>query len=688
MKRRILYPRKYPLWVKGFLGLSWCAILGLMVFPIAPQEVVDEAASTLYDQDAQILARYPTQDNYWRFKPQLETIDPNFIKALLAIEDERFFVHSGVDLAAILRAAKSWYDKGEVVSGASTITMQLVRQYKPRDRVMSSKLIESVAALKYELLYSKNNILEQYLTRISYGGNIQGIEAATWRYFGKKPQQLTWDEIALLIALPQAPEARRPDRHPVAAKAGRDRIIDRLVKANLLSQDLGNEAKETPVPREMFTFPSYFDIGAPLLLTKKKDVESFIDPKVQNLSHDTLHMGLNGEARPVNASVIIVENKTRQVIGHVTAGKQDHEGGWLDLTRAVRSPGSTLKPFIYGLAMSDGKANTHSAIMDAPTRFGAYQPENFNRRYHGNVRLKDALKHSLNVPAVAALEQVGAARFEALLASAGAVPRLSSRRDKDSGLSLALGGAGMTAVDLATLYTGLANDGNVGPLLWTKDQIITQDDIQILPKAVAKDIIKVLASATPPVGRIPGALVKDRPQIAYKTGTSYGARDSWAAGYTKAHTVIVWVGRPDGAPRPGETGRRSAAPLLFDIFDRMALGSDYQGHGTREIGVPRTQKTALPFKTVLNTGPQISFPSDGSEVLVKTEKSDLNLRAQSSQNLRFYVNGEKLEVKYGSAKFKPKTAGFYTLKVVDSEGRTARSRFRVFLSDNLRDAPF
>lgn len=683
MRRRFIY----PLWLKGFLALTWCAILSLLAFPVATQEVRDEVGATLYDTHGQVLARYPTQDNYWRFAVQLEDIDPLFIQALLAIEDECYFTHSGVDIPAILRALKSWRETGEVVSGASTITMQLVRQYKPRDRVLASKFIESIAAIKYEFIYTKNNILEQYLTRISYGGNIQGIEAATWRYYGKKPEQLTWDEIALLIALPQAPEARRPDRHPVGAKAGRDRILDRLVRAGLLTQIIADEAKEIPVPREIYNFPSESDIGAPLLFVKGQDVKSYIDPKVQNLAHETLRMALNRDKRTVNASVVIVENKTRHVIGHVTAGKREHEGGWLDLTRSIRSPGSTLKPFIYGLAMSDGKANANSPIMDMPTRFGAYQPENFNRRYHGTVRLKDALKHSLNVPAVAALEQVGAARFEALLASAGASPRLSSHREKDSGLSLALGGAGMQAVDLATLYTGLANDGKVAPLIWTKNQKISQDTVQILPKNVAKEVTKVLASATPPQGRMPGTLAEGRPSIAYKTGTSYGARDSWAAGYTQSYTVIVWVGRPDGAPRPGETGRRSAAPLLFDIFDRMAVESNYPKASLKQREKPRTKKTDLPFKTALNSGPQISFPSDGSEVLVKAKASGLNLRAQSSRDLRFYVNGEKLEVKYGSAKFKPETSGFYTLKVVDSEGRSARSRFRVFLSDNLPNTP-
>jgi len=683
MARRVLY----PLWLKAFLVISWCAILGLLTFPIASPEIRNEAASTLFDTQNQVLVRYPTRDSYWRFAPKLEEIDPLFIQALLAIEDERFYAHSGVDVPAILRALKQWNDRGEVISGASTITMQLVRQYKPRDRVLSSKFIESIAALKYDLSFSKNSILEQYLRRISYGSNLQGIEAATWRYFGKSPQQLTWDEIALLIALPQAPEARRPDRHPVAAKAGRDRILDRLVIAGLLPQDIADEAKDIPVPREFSDFPSESEIGAPLLSAKDMNVYSQIDPKVQSIAHNVLRMALNRDKQTVNASVIIVENKTRKVIGHVTAGKREHEGGWLDLTRAIRSPGSTLKPFIYGLAMSDGKANTNSAIMDAPTRFGAYQPENFNRRYHGNVRLKDALKHSLNVPAVAALEQVGAARFEALLASAGAYPHLSAHREKDSGLSLALGGAGMTVIDLATLYTGLANEGKVAPLIWTKDQKVSNQAIQILPADVAQEITKVLASAAPPVGRIPGALVKGRPQIAYKTGTSYGARDSWAAGYTKQHTVIVWVGRPDGAPRPGETGRRSAAPLLFDVFDRMETGSNGFNNRVGSMAERKQLKTDLPFKTVLDAGPQISFPSDGSEVLVSGKKSGLNLRAQSSGDLRFYVNGEKLDVKYGAAQFKPQSAGFYTLKVVDSNGRSARSRFRVLLSDNLPNAP-
>ncbi|WP_415811011.1 penicillin-binding protein 1C [Litorimonas haliclonae] len=673
---------KYPKWLGLALATAWVGIIGLLTFPIASDEVRTENATTLYDQNDQVLARYSTNDSYWRLPPTLEEIDPNFIRALLAIEDARFYSHSGVDIPAIGRALKTWHSSGQAKSGASTITMQLVRQYKPRPRVLKSKAIESLAALKYELVFSKDDILEQYLTRISYGSNIQGIEAASWRYFKKTPRQLTWDEIALLIALPQAPEARRPDRHPVAAKAGRDRILSKLVDEGVLTEQLAREAKDVPVPQFINDFPSDAEIGAPLLSARDRDVHSFIDPQIQQSAHRVLAQSLGQQDRAVNASILVVENKTRNVVAQVTAGARDHEGGWLDLTRAIRSPGSTLKPFIYGLAMSDGQAAMNSTIRDAPTRFGAYQPENFNRRYHGKVRLQDALKHSLNVPAVAALDQVGSARFEALLTSAGAIPRFPKHRDEDSGLSLALGGAGMTAVDLATLYTALANDGVAKPLNWEFEQSREEVGVQILPPDMVQKITEVLTSATPPQGRLPGHLSQSRSAIAYKTGTSYGARDSWAAGYAKDHTIVVWVGRPDGAPRPGETGRESAAPLLFDVFDSLTDRSE------RPLRIVDNRiRESKAFKTSLDAGPQISFPSDGSEVLIRNSRKDLRLRAQSSKDLRFYVDGEILDAKYGAATFKPKSAGFYTLKVVDSDGRSSLSRFRILLADNLAHAP-
>ncbi len=674
---------KYPRWLRLGLAAAWVGVIGLFAFPITSDDIRAQTATTIYDQNDQVLARYSTADNYWRFTPKLEEIDPNFIRALLVIEDARFYSHSGVDVPAIGRALKTWYSSGAAKSGASTLTMQLVRQYKPRPRVFTSKVIESLAALKYELVFSKDEILEQYLTRISYGGNIQGVEAASWRYFEKLPKQLTWNEIALLISLPQAPEARRPDRHPVAAKAGRDRILSKLVKEGVLTEQLAREAMNVPVPHLMHNFPSDADIGAPLLSARKRDVHSYIDPKIQDSAHRVLNHALEGQDRAVNASILVVENKTRNVVAQVTAGARDHEGGWLDLTRAVRSPGSTLKPFIYGLAISDGQASMNSTIRDAPTRFGAYQPENFNRQYHGKVRLQDALKHSLNVPAVAALDQVGSARFEALLTSAGAIPRLPKYRQEDSGLSLALGGAGMTAVDLATLYTALANDGVAKSLNWELEQPREARGVQILPSETVQKITKVLTSATPPQGRLPGHLSQSRSAIAYKTGTSYGARDSWAAGYTADHTIVVWVGRPDGAPRPGETGRESAAPLLFDVFDSLM---DRSARPLRIVDNHIRESKA--FKTSLDAGPQISFPSDGSEVLIRNSRKDLRLRAQSSKTLRFYVDGEILDAQYGAATFEPKSAGFYTLKVVDSDGRSSLSRFRVLLADNLPNAPF
>ncbi len=656
--------------------------MGLMTFPIIGVSERSDVGAILYDTHDQIVAQYPTPDNYWRFQANLNRVDPHFIKALLAIEDERYLSHSGVDVLAIARALATWAKTGDISSGASTLTMQLVRQYKPRDRVLRSKVIETIAALKYELVFSKTQILEQYLTRVSYGGNIQGIEAASWRYFEQTPERLSWDEIALLIALPQAPEARRPDRHPVAAKAGRDKILRRLEIAGIISQVEAEEAMDIPVPRFLQSFPTDATLGSPLLMARDETVKTYIDMDFQRLAHRSLNTALKLDKSAVNASVIIVENDTRHVVAHVTAGARDHAGGWMDLTQAVRSPGSTLKPFIYGLAMSDGQASLNSAVKDAPTRFGAYQPENFNRRYHGDVRLKDALKHSLNVPAVAALDRVGAARFEQLLASAGARPRLSQHREKESGLSLALGGAGMTSVELATLYTSLANQGVVRPLVWTKEQKTSNEGVQILPAETVSQITTVLASTSPPSGRLPEHLSKGRQPVAYKTGTSYGARDSWAAGYTKEYTVVVWVGRPDGAPRPGQTGRKSAAPLLFDIFDHFS-----NDRTSNYLPLEKKQRESLPFKTALDAGPQISFPADGSEILIKETGKAVRLRAQSSEAIRFYVNGQRLHTQYGYAEFSPPSEGFYSLKVIDSKGQSARSRFRVFFSTNLANAP-
>lgn len=671
MYRRVTYPKSLVIAlaviVTVFAGVN-------LVFPV-PVEAARQVSPLVKDHNDRWIAGFTVEEGTWRIRADLSEIDPRFIDRLIRVEDKRFWHHSGVDFPAIMRAARSWVQAGEPVSGASTITMQLVRQLEPRPRTLGSKIIEVFRALQYDLRFSKAEILELYLTHISYGGNIEGVYAASQVYFSKPPFQLTDGEIALLIALPQAPEARRLDIRSAAATSGRNDILDKLERAKIMTPKQVREAKELSVSVTRAPMPEQAWITARGLTQGYDAVTSTLDFDLQAEVEALAAQFVAPLDAPVNTAITIVENRTMAVRAHIASADRTRPGGWIDMSDRARSPGSTLKPFIYGLAMDDGLLSSGSFIRDAPTRFGSYQPENFNRRYYGDVRIYEALRHSLNVPAVAVLDQVGGMRLETTLTSAGVdITRLGGGRE-NAGLALALGGAGLSVNDLAVLYAALANGGQAQALKWKAGDGSTA--YRLLSEITASEITRILRQAPTPQGRVPAWLAKNAPPIAYKTGTSYGFRDAWAAGYTDDWTVIVWVGRPDGGPRRGETGRLAAAPLLFDVFSRLPHAGDapsFSRDALAPIGLVRADN--------LQTGPQILFPPDGAELLAATlgqEGRGFSLKARSDRDrVTFYVDGQPVPRENGAHIWRPKTAGFYNIAAIDTGGQTATSRVEVF----------
>ncbi|WP_284388138.1 penicillin-binding protein 1C [Algimonas ampicilliniresistens] len=643
--------------------------LGWLCVPVLPSDA-DTVSSVLRDRDGEVMHIASVEDGRIRLPANLDRIDPAFIEALVAMEDKRFYSHVGFDPMAIGRAIKSNLSAGEVVSGASTITQQLGRQYRPRPRTMPTKIVEALEAVRLDLRMSKTEQLERYLTRISYGSNIEGIEAASRLWLGKSPRYLTTDEIALLLALPQSPEARRPDRNPIAAKAGRDRILDRMAQEGLIDPQVAEASKTQPVPTRRESLPNR-DL---LAYQTFGDGISTLDAAEQARVARVLSDWTRKRPVPVNAAAMIVHLPTREVRTLVGTGARDHAGGWIDMTDRVRSPGSTLKPFIYAMAQDDGALDLESAVRDAPTRFGAYRPENFTRRYHGTVTVREALQHSLNVPAVTALHAVGADRFRAALAAAGPQARGRIGDTKGEGLALALGGTGLSARDLALLYTALGNGGEAGPLRFKPD---APDDgsYQLVSRETADAVVDALRGAPVPKGF---ANMSGVGRIAYKTGTSYGFRDSWAAGLAGEYAIIVWTGRPDGAPRPGSTGRGSAAPLLFDIAAPLIMPE--RDHRLSEA--PTALKTVA---AQTDRGPVILFPADGTDVL----ESDrgLSISVDSDEAVQLFVSGEPVRREAGLAVWKPKSPGFYQVSAVDALGRSTNANIRVVSRDQLVDAP-
>jgi penicillin-binding protein 1C len=659
------------------------ALIGAdLLFP-PPIGRADNVSAIVADRNGYWLHAFATEEGRWRFSADLDEIDPAFVGELIAIEDKRFWSHWGVDPLAIVRAGASAAKSGRIVSGASTITMQTARLLEPRDRNVGSKLIEMLRAVQLERRLSKREILELYLTLAPYGGNLEGVRAASLIYYGREPERLTPAERAMLIALPQAPEARRPDRRAKAAAAARAQILDRLAAAGALDAGVAEEAKSAPVIGARKIFPRFAYHAASELARGDRGegslVVSTIDIVKQRTAERLVAEHVAKLKDGATAAAIVVDNASGEVLASVGSSGLDAEGGWIDLTAATRSPGSLLKPFIYALAFEDGALAPDTVIDDMPRGFGGYRPENFDHTFRGEVRVKDALQHSLNVPAVAALEKVGVERFSAALAAAGARLLRRKRADDRPSLALALGGAGVSMRDVATLYAGLANDGRVRPIVWRKDAADHQG-VQIFGTETTARINAILRGSPSLAGRAPAALSSSAPVVAYKTGTSYGYRDAWAAGHADGLTIAVWVGRADGAPRPGETGRKAAAPLLFALFDAMTNGRSGRPADPVEDAAyaPALARLAPPAEMA---PPTILFPVPGSEIYAGAFGGEgVALAASGGKGeYRWYVDGAEItkDAQGGRPIWRPQGLGFYDVTVVDSRGATASAKVRV-----------
>jgi penicillin-binding protein 1C len=597
--------------------------IGAWVISLGPLPLAQtrQISTTIVDRNGKLLRAYAMADGRWRLPVDAKTgVDPGYLKLLLAYEDRRFRSHAGVDPLALGRAAFQLVTRGHIVSGGSTITMQLARLMEPRrERSVYAKLRQMVRALEIERQLNKDQILDLYLALAPFGGNIEGVRAASIAYFGKEPKRLSLAESALLVALPQSPETRRVDRYPDVARAARDRILDRMVEDGRVPEEDAAQAKATPVPRLRKPMPILAPHSADQAIATVKDapvialtLDSSLQKVLEALARDrAVALGPN-----ISVAIIAVDNESGDVLARIGSPDyfDDRRAGQVDMTRAVRSPGSTLKPFIYGLAFEDGFVHPESLIDDRPIRFGSYAPENFDMTFQGTVPVRKALQLSLNVPAIALLDRVGASRLSSRLKQAGA--NLVLPKDEAPGLAMGLGGVGVTLQDLVQLYSGLARLGSTRPLREiAKDE--QRDPLRLMDQVAAWQVGNVLIGTPPPENAAHN-------RIAFKTGTSYGYRDAWSVGFDGRITIGVWVGRPDGAPVPGLVGRTAAAPILFDAFART---------GKLPAALPKPPKGALvasnaklplplrrfrPVGELVRTGgeqaPHIQFPLNGSRI--------------------------------------------------------------------------
>lgn len=670
-------------------------VLGLIAF--LTLEVVLLTADTLFppdlsrgqrsspvvlDRRGAWLRALPVETGRWRIRADLKRTDKSFIRRLTAIEDARFWGHDGVDPAAVVRATGSALLRGRIVSGASTLSMQTARLLEPHPRTLGGKLVEMIRAVQLEGRYSKKEILALYLTLAPYGGNLEGVRAASLSYFGHEPETLTLGEQALLIALPQSPEVRRPDRNPTEARAARHLVLQRMVKARLATPAEADEADTEALPaRSAFPALAWQATGqlARAAPVGQATIVSTLDATLQSRLEPLAAAYAREQGAEATAAIMVVEIKSRAVRALVGSGGLDRPGGWIDMTLALRSPGSALKPFIYAFAFDDGIAAPDTEMQDVQTRFADYQPEDFDRVFRGKVTASEALSHSLNVPAVQLMERLGPAHFLARMESAGVSLVLPDARTRAPGLALALGGEGITLRDMAVLYCALGDEGLAKPLAWTEEDAARRERSRgsrlVRPQA-ARQVLDILREAPGPKGRIPGALTLGGPGMAYKTGTSYGFRDAVAAGVVGGYVIIVWTGRADGGARGGFTGREAALPMLFDAADILSAPRT----APPRIA-PKDAPGALTTLERPDHGPNLIFPPDGATVQVEAfgAASRGLVLAAGGDGLSWYVEGQPLtpDPVSGRAIWRPGAAGFYELMVVDSQGREARAKVRI-----------
>ncbi|MGR3886931.1 peptidoglycan glycosyltransferase PbpC [Pseudomonas sp. 1152_12] len=536
----------------------------------------DDLARVVLAEDGTPLWRFADANGVWRYPVQTSEVSPYYLEALLTYEDRWFYEHPGVNPLALVRATWQNLTGARVVSGGSTLSMQVARLLDPHSRTLHGKLRQLWRTAQLEWHLSKDEILTLYLNRAPFGGTLQGVAAASWAYLGKSPAQLTHAEAALLAVLPQAPSRLRPDRHPQRAQQARDKVLRRLAEFQVWPQSAVDEALEEPLLLAPRLEPSL----APLLARRLNRPDSpplirtTLDATLQRRLEDLL---LGWRARlpeHTSAAILVVEEENmavRAYLGSVDINDAKRFGH-VDMISALRSPGSTLKPFLYGMALDDGLIHSESLLQDVPRRYGDYRPGNFSMGFSGAVPASTALSSSLNLPAVQLLEAYGPKRFAAEMRIGGvplALPALA-----EPNLALILGGAGSRLEDLVSGYSAFARDGRSAAIRLQPDD--TLKERPLLSPGSAWIVRRILSGQARP-DRDPRAELVQRPVLAWKTGTSYGFRDAWAIGVGPRYLIGVWIGRPDGTPVPGQFGLASAAPLMLQVHDVLTNRDSQRG---------------------------------------------------------------------------------------------------------------
>lgn len=566
----------------------------LFWFSVPSQLFKSPTSTVIEDANGKLLSAKIAIDGQWRF-PQASTVPHKFTQCIIQFEDKNFFSHKGFDLLAFVRAIKQNISAKKIVSGGSTITMQVIRlSRKGKARTVFEKILEIVMAMRLEITTSKNEILSLYASNAPFGSNVVGLDAASWRYFGREPDKLSWSESATLAVLPNAPGLIYPGKNHDLLLKKRNRLLDKLADAGIIDKETAALGKEEDLPEKPYPLPQ---TASHLLLRACKEgmegkrLSTTIDLNIQERVAtivDSYHK-LYRSNQINNLCAVVLDVKTGAAlayIGNVKSDDPDYESN-VDIVNAPRSTGSILKPFLYASMLNDGELLPNTLIPDIPTQIAGYAPQNYNMTYDGAVPAKKALARSLNVPAVRMLQNYGIEKFNYNLKKLGITTL--NKPPSHYGLSIILGGAEAKLWDITGVYASMArvlnnytvlggkyNTYDIHAPVYLKEQLIDQKEIvsnSVLDAASVFLTLEAMVEVSRPDEEAQWRQYTSNQKIAWKTGTSFGYRDGWAVGVTSRYAVGVWVGNADGEGRPGLTGIQTAAPVLFSIFGVLKPGA-------------------------------------------------------------------------------------------------------------------
>lgn len=585
-----------------------------LCFPLPKEKLQPKTSTVVMDRSGEWLRAFTSEEDMWRFpETSLQNISPLFQTAMLTYEDKWFYHHWGINPVSLVCATIDNFKAGKIVRGGSTITMQLARLIEPKARTVPNKFIEMFRAFQLELTYTKSEILTFYFNLLPYGGNIVGSGAAARLYFNKPQSALSHGEAALLAAIPNSPEYLRPDRYPEQARKARKKVLYRMKDAGKIAEKHIQEALLEPIPTKRYQLPfkaphlSRLLSNQPQSQSSQNNNNQHIRTTIDIRYQDAAERILQERIRPLQSqgvstgAVVVLDTKSREILALV--GSHDffdkHADGQVNGALAIRSPGSTLKPFIYALAIDQGDITPKTLLYDVPVDYVGYSPVNYDGKFTGYVTARDALARSLNVPAVHLYAKMDNDRLYSFLKQAG-VSTLTNV--EDYGLSLVLGGCGINLLELTNLYAGLANMGEFMPYQYLLD---TERDTKKNKKTTACTssvlseqhllrpescwiVTDMLTSLKRPDFPRSFDMTGTMPKVAWKTGTSYGHRDAWSIGYSPELTIGVWLGNFNGTGAPILSGAEAAAPILFALFTALSGEKTYQW-----FNKPETLKSRL-----------------------------------------------------------------------------------------------